>query len=168
MSATKSFNIWAIIVIVLVLAIVIGGIVSLARYSPGRPVEIHAAPEPEFTGEIAIGGAVTVPGIYSLREGDTVDGLLQAAGGATAGAAASVLELTVPFTGEPAPQKVDINRAESWLLAALPGIGETKAQAIIGYRRQNGPFRNIDELARVSGIGPATVDDIRGLITVTD
>jgi competence protein ComEA len=38
------------------------------------------------------------------------------------------------------PQQVDINRADSWLLAALPGIGEAKAQAIINYRALHGPF----------------------------
>ncbi len=66
------------------------------------------------------------------------------------------------------PQKIDINRAEAWLLQALPGIGETRAQAIIDYRRQNGPFQSINELTKVSGIGAATLDSIKDLITVTD
>ena len=66
------------------------------------------------------------------------------------------------------PQKIDINRAEAWLLEALPGIGEAKAQAIIAYRQQNGGFGHITEIANVEGIGPAIYEDIKNLITVGD
>ena len=57
-------------------------------------------------------------------------------------------------------QKVDINRAPAWLLEALPGIGEVRAQDIINYREQNGPFRTIYELLEVKGIGPATFEQV--------
>jgi comEA protein len=67
-----------------------------------------------------------------------------------------------------APQKIDINRAEAWLLEALPGIGPSKAQAIIDYRQQNGRFANITEITRVEGIGPAIYEQIKDLITVGD
>jgi comEA protein len=66
------------------------------------------------------------------------------------------------------PQKIDINRAEAWLLEALPGIGESKAQAIIAYRQQNGGFKHITEITEVEGIGPAIYEDIKDLITVGD
>jgi len=66
------------------------------------------------------------------------------------------------------PQKIDINRAEAWLLEALPGIGESKAQAIIAYRQQNGRFKHIIEITEVEGIGPATYEEIKELITVGD
>jgi len=66
------------------------------------------------------------------------------------------------------PQKIDINRAEIWLLEALPGIGESKAQAIVDYRQQNGAFHNIYELTDVAGIGTATFERIKHLITVSD
>jgi len=54
------------------------------------------------------------------------------------------------------------------LLEALPGIGETRAQAIIDYRQQNGPFHNINELTKVEGIGIATYEKIKHLISVAD
>ena len=77
------------------------------------------------------------------------------------------LKLYIPDTGEgPGPQKIDINRAEVWLLKALPGIGETLAQRIVDYRRQNGPFQNTRELTGVSGIGDSTYEQIEHLITV--
>jgi len=78
---------------------------------------------------------------------------------------------TIPTPGieeEQQPQKIDINRAEVWLLKALPGIGEAKAQAIIDYRQQNGAFRSTNELTRVAGIGTATYERIKHLITVAD
>lgn len=124
----------------------------------GQPVE----------GEIYIGGAVGSPGAYPLRAGDSIEALVQAAGGTTSSANLSGLKLYIPREGEQEPQKVDINRAEVWLLEALPGIGETRARAIIAYRERNGPFRNINELTRVEGIGVATCEQIKHLITVAD
>jgi competence protein ComEA len=55
--------------------------------------------------------------------------------------------------------KVDINRASaSELAAALNGVGESKAQAIVDYRTQNGPFKSVEQLAQVRGIGLKTVE----------
>ena len=65
-------------------------------------------------------------------------------------------------------QKIDINRAEAWLLEALPGIGQTRAQAIVDYRNENGPFKRIKDLLKVEGIGQGTLDGIEGFITVSD
>jgi competence protein ComEA len=65
-------------------------------------------------------------------------------------------------------QKININTAGAWLLAALPGIGEARAGAIIAYRTENGPFRDINELLNVPGIGEATLENIRDLVTVAD
>jgi len=69
---------------------------------------------------------------------------------------------------ETEPQKIDINRAEAWLLEALPGIGPSKAQAIIDYRQQNGGFSHITEITEVPGIGMSIYEDIKDLITVGD
>jgi competence ComEA-like helix-hairpin-helix protein len=77
-------------------------------------------------------------------------------------------EATVEVGPENEPQKIDINRAEAWLLEALPGIGPSKAQAIIDYRQQNGGFGDITEITNVPGIGPSLYDDIKELITAGD
>jgi competence protein ComEA len=66
------------------------------------------------------------------------------------------------------PQKVDINRAEAWLLTGLPEIGTVTAGRIVAYREKNGPFRSINDLTRVEGIGKATFDKIKDLVTVSE
>ena len=61
---------------------------------------------------------------------------------------------------------VDLNKATLADLDALPGIGPAKAQAILDYRTQNGPFTSIQQIEAVPGIGPATFAQIQGLIAV--
>jgi comEA protein len=78
------------------------------------------------------------------------------------------LDSTAEVRQGESPQKIDINRAEAWLLEALPGIGPSKAQAIIDYRQQNGGFRSIIEITEVEGIGPSIYKQIKDLITVAD
>lgn len=56
---------------------------------------------------------------------------------------------------------VDINRADWPEMIQLPGIGETLARRVIIERRQNGPFRDVDEITRVHGIGRRTLERIR-------
>jgi competence protein ComEA len=66
----------------------------------------------------------------------------------------------------PAWAMVDVNTATQSELESLKGIGPTKAQAIIEYRKQNGPFKRLEDLENVKGIGKATVDKLRGQLTV--
>lgn len=54
---------------------------------------------------------------------------------------------------------VNINTADVATLASLNGIGESKAQAIVAYRDENGPFQSVEDLASVKGIGARTVEN---------
>ena len=63
---------------------------------------------------------------------------------------------------------VNINTASVQELDTLPGIGPSKAQAIVTYREENGPFANVDQLDDVPGIGPATLANIRALVEIGD
>lgn len=75
----------------------------------------------------------------------------------------ALLFFAVPAFAEP----VDINTADAaTLVKAMKGIGPAKAQAIVAYRQANGPFKSIQDLTRVKGIGKKTVEDNLNLVTV--
>ncbi len=73
--------------------------------------------------------------------------------------------VTAEASATPEPQLVNINLAPAWLLVALPGIGEAKAQAIVDYRELEGRFQRIDQLMQVPGTGSAIYQDLSGLVT---
>lgn len=60
---------------------------------------------------------------------------------------------------------IDINTATQEQLTLLTGIGPAKAEAIVKYRENNGPFASVEDLAKVGGIGPATVEKNRHLLS---
>jgi competence protein ComEA len=62
---------------------------------------------------------------------------------------------------------VNINTATKEELTSLKGIGEKRAQDIIDYRTKNGPFKSVDDLEKVPGIGPGTMKQIRSELTTT-
>ena len=160
---------WVLISIFLIAVIVIGGIILWFRYSSSQPIEISLSTEQEWQGRVYISGMINNPGCYPVKTGDSLQDIIQAAGGTASSADLSNLKIYIPQVGEEIqPQKININRAEVWLLEVLPGIGEVKAQAIIDYRHQNGLFNNIFELTKVDGIGIATYEQIKHLITVAD
>ena len=78
----------------------------------------------------------------------------------------AVLIATSPFAV--AADRVDLNTADAATLsAAIQGVGDAKAQAIIEYRKKNGPFKSVDDLAMVPGIGEKTVIKNKGRLTVS-
>lgn len=80
---------------------------------------------------------------------------------------ASVLALAAPVTV--AAGEIDINTASAEELAAtLDGVGQVRAQAIVDYRDEHGPYPSVATLVEVSGIGEATLEQNRAIITVGD
>jgi competence protein ComEA len=140
---------------------------------------------------VDVAGWVRRPGVYEFAAGARVIDAIEAAGGARAGAELRALNLAAPLVdgtqilvpreGEAPPAGaapvagpggtapgglVNVNTATAAELEALPGVGEVIAQAIVDYRTENGPFTSIDQLLDVSGIGDATLENIRDLVTV--
>jgi competence protein ComEA len=137
---------------------------------------------------VDVAGWVRRPGVYEFAEGARVIDAIDAAGGARPGAVLSSLNLAAPLAdgtqvlvpGESqsppttetgsgtsgATGLVNVNSATNAELETLPGIGEVIAQAIVDHRTENGPFTSVEQLVDVSGIGDATLENIRELVTV--
>jgi competence protein ComEA len=147
-----------------------------------------AGPSPEVVILVDVAGWVRRPGVYEFDEGARVIDAIDAAGGARSGALleslnlaaplADGIQILVPREGETfAPPAsggsvagvaglINVNTAATTELEELPGVGEVIAQAIVDYRTENGPFASVDQLLDVSGIGDATLENIRELVTV--
>ncbi len=169
MAAGRTGKFRALMILVLLIVIAVSGYFTWQGLSGHRPIEIQLSPEPQFEGEIYIGGAVTNPGFYPFTTSDRLSGLLRAAGGVSNQTEPERWRLHISEAGiEETPQLIDVNRAEVWLLKTLPGIGDVRAEAIVNYRTRNGHFLNINELTRVEDIGPVTFERVKALITVAD
>lgn len=68
-------------------------------------------------------------------------------------------------SGVQADDRVRINTAGWQELTVLPGIGETKAKAIVDYRQEHGPFSGPDDLLKVPGIGPKILEGLEDLLS---
>lgn len=134
---------------------------------------VISPPSPDIY--VFVEGEVVNPGVYRLEQGDLVADAVEAAGGFTPDADCGAINLAATVRdgeqihvyklGE-VPQRININTAESWLLQALPGIGETLAQRIIAYRTEKGPFLSIEDLKNVEGIGLTLFEKIKDKIAV--
>jgi len=162
---------------------------------PGSPVggssteaSHGAAPALAATVTVHVLGEVRRPGVYELRGGSRVVDAVQAAGGALGAADQSAVNLArvvadgeqvaIPpqGAGGPAgataspgaaarPGKIDLNTATEAQLDTLPGVGPSTATKIVSDRTENGPFRTVDDLMRVPGIGPAKLEALKDLVT---
>lgn len=81
---------------------------------------------------------------------------------------ASATEMGKAAASEAAGQatKININSADLTQLESLPGIGPSTAQAILDYREANGPFKSVEGLKDVKGIGDKKFDAVKELVTV--
>ncbi len=87
--------------------------------------------------------------------------------GFTAEQNAAVVQIDQADSAVVAVEKIDINQADPAELTKLPGIGTSTAAKISTYRDANGPFKSIDELLNVKGIGPEKLEKIRPLVTLS-
>lgn len=143
---------------------------------------------------VYVNGAVKRPGVYTLKPGDRIYQAVDMAGGMTSKAKKDVLNLAetvvdaqniyimtkkeyknsqteLPNIHEKQENDtnedlVNINVADAEKLTKLPGIGQSKAAAIIAYREENGLFSSKEDIKMVSGIGDATYANIEDLITI--
>ena len=145
---------------------------------------------------VYITGAVNQPAVYELPVGSIVADVVDAAGDFSDEAATELVNLALPLSDgmqvhvpqrnegtiqQPqalvappivsAPEtanssQVNINTADAEALDTLPGVGPAIAQNIITHRQANGPFKNIEGIMDVSGIGPAKFEQMKDLITV--
>lgn len=152
-------------------------VTSTAQEPPAPEVIIHV------TGEVAD------PGIVELPEGARVVDALDAAGGPADAADLSRLNLAaivtdgeqimVPSEDDPGQDPVDqgattgggatdsvnLNTADGTLLQTLPGVGPALSERIIAHRESVGPFTSMADLDAVSGIGPAMMEKLEGLVS---
>jgi competence protein ComEA len=164
--------------------------------SPEATGAATAAASPTAEVVVHVVGAVHHPGLVRLPAGSRVVDAVRAAGGTTASARPASVNLarllvdgeqlvvqrrgSTPLVAAPGPAgavgsagatpapsaPVDLNSATLEALDALPGIGPVLAQRILDWRTAHGRFSSVDELGEVSGIGEATLADLRPVVTV--
>ena len=162
-------------------------LISALFVSRGSSQEVIAAPILDIAAVapllvVDVAGAVIKPGVYSLPPGSRVVDAIQAARGIKKGADTSDMnQARLLKDGEqiyvyPAAQAssgtgskrvvrkngpIMINRASVKEYESLDGIGPVLAQRIVTYRKVNGPFAAIEDLMKVSGIGPKTFEKFK-------
>ncbi len=178
----------AVVIAMAFIAFLVGGSAGRDRSlspeetGPSRTEDTEDPAEAE-TGYLYLTGAVRKEGVYPFREGMRLFELIEEAGGLLEDADPSGVNLAatvrdaehirIPFLGESAEETgengerlIDVNAAGKQDLMSLPGIGESKAEAILSYRKKSGPFRTVEDLLNVPGIGESILERIRELIKV--
>jgi len=182
---------WKTVLTVLVTMLFTSILFYITKPQRGNAVELLPAPTPESV-VVDIFGAVVNPGVYTLSPDSRIFEAIEIAGGLLEDAytghlnqAAHVIDgqkIEIPLLVKNEDEYytigeidqvasdptglININSASVDELIELPNIGETRANAIIDYRNLNGPFTNIDDVVKVSGIGDITFKLIKDLITI--
>ena len=175
--------------LVVLLVLVVAAKVLLRPPRPAVPPPVRvAAPVGQVSPPrlfINVVGAVRRPGLYTLKDGSRVADAVIRAGGPTPKAQIELLNLAariadgeqivVPRRGLANPGAaasgagaaagpVHLNSATLEQLDTLPGVGPVTAQKILDYRQQHGAFGSVDELDAIAGLGPARLEQLRGLV----
>jgi len=189
---------WWLVALGVLFGLVGAGAVALSSSSPrGSPIQLMPPPTP-MPIQVYVTGAVNNPAVYALPLDSRVEDAIQAAGGFTDDALQNEVNLAAKLqdgdqvqvpakkssaapteststqkTEEQIPEAststiVNINTATQEDFEILPGIGPVTAGKIIDYRLANEGFTSIEEIQKVSGIGPATFENIKDLITVNE
>jgi len=157
---------------------------SLAPPPEALPVaessESPSAEVLENTVMVHVVGAVALPGVVTVPETSRVQDALALAGGALEDAdlrsvnlARTVFDgeqIVVPRMGDPLDSfgggsgLLSLSQADQASLETLPRIGPATAERIIAWREANGPFRSVEDLLAISGIGPATLEGLADLV----
>jgi competence protein ComEA len=176
----------ALVLLLLLIRHLGGGGTAAPAVTPVQPVAKPKPAAPKLL-VIDVAGAVRRPGLYRLRSGSRIDDAIAAAGGATAKAQLDTVNLAAPIAdgeqvvvpgrgaggaaaasppaaGSAPSAPLDLNSATLEQLEGLPGIGPVTAQKILDYRQQHGAFHSVAELQGVSGIGPAHMAQLKGLV----
>lgn len=162
-----------------ILGLLMGGLIWTVASPPrGKPVTLSTQPSDQLI-SIYISGEVLHPGVYNLPAGSRVKDAIEIAGGFLSTADISLVnqaEVVIDSTHINIIPKnttesyksllIDINSASGAELETLPGIGTVFAKNIVDYRLENGPFLTIEEIQKVTGIGPQTYEKIKNLITI--
>ena len=165
---------------------------SASSANPGASANSASIPATAAPLVVYVCGEVLNPDVYTLEPGSRMVDAVRAAGGMTPNADANAVNLAEPvrdgmrvyipsveesvvYREEPeqgedaengAQKPVNINTAGKSELMTLPGIGEARAEAIIAWREENGPFLSCEDIMRVSGIKEASFRKLEGLICV--
>jgi competence protein ComEA len=180
---------WHLVGFGLLLGLTASALLFLITSPPrGTPIQLSPFPTP-VPPQVYVTGEVVQPGVYQLPAGSRIEDAIQAAGGLTLEAdeaginlarlVVDGMQISVPPRGMPASEASDrpgeqnlslefpinINSATPEQLMLLPGIGLTRAQDIIAYRDNEGPFVSIKQIQEVPGIGEGIYNQIKDLIT---
>lgn len=160
-------------------------------FDVGPPAEA-AAPTEATPAEVIvyISGAVAHPDVYRLPAAARVKDAVLAAGGLLPEADHEAVNLAAPLQdadhihiprrGEAAPaqapqaasggteRRIDLNTAGTAELEDLPGVGKTLAERIVARREEQGPYRSVEDLREVTGIGAKLFEQIAPLVRVGD
>ncbi len=149
--------------------LLLGAVAGLPRFlAPPGAVRVE---RPPIT--VSVEGEVAAPGVYQLEFGARVADLLERAGGFRPGAARALVPLAAPLTDGQVVMvpgavavtgfaRVSLNSAPLEALQTLPGVGPAIAARIVAHR----PFARVDDLLRVPGIGPSTLERLRPLVAL--